>query len=153
MNTVKITKDQIIKAFIINSAFGVKVNINPKALYQVDSTKEPLTLISVDKIHYQVTVGDELSQISGCRIFDLKGNLTCKMYLRSMSTMTVDEKKEYEALCNNCLEGGYADYNIQTLDDSQVRFVTDWLYEHHFDSQGWIKLGLAEEAPISLYTE
>ena len=147
------TKAQIIKALIINSAYGVKVSINPKAFFQVDSAKEPLTLLGVDKIHNQVTVGDEYCQYNGCRIFDLKGNLICKMYLRSLSTMTDDEKKEYELLCSNCLEGGYADYNIRTLDDSQVIFVIDWLYEHHFDFQGWIKLGLAEEAPINLYTE
>ena len=58
-----------------------------------------------------------------------------KPYLRPMSSMTEEEKDEYDRLvmCNA----------------SWV--VDDWLNEHHFDYRGLIKKGLALEAPEGMY--
>ena len=57
------------------------------------------------------------------------------VYLRPMSSMTEEEKDEYDRLvmCNA----------------SWV--VDDWLNEHHFDYRGLIKKGLALEAPEGMY--
>ena len=57
------------------------------------------------------------------------------VYLRPMSSMTEEEKDEYDRLvmCNA----------------SWV--VDDWLNEHHFDYRGLIKKGLALEAPEGIY--
>ena len=74
-----------------------------------------------------------------------------KPYLRPMSSMTEEEKKEYDELCDNCLERDSVDYNISTLDRTQLVFVIDWLYEHHFDFRGFIEKGLALEAPEGIY--
>ena len=54
-----------------------------------------------------------------------------KPYLRPMSSMTEEEKKE-------CLK---------------ITFVeaTDWLNVHHFDYRGLIEKGLALEAPAGMY--
>ena len=54
-----------------------------------------------------------------------------KPYLRPMSSMTEEEKKE-------CLK---------------ITFVeaTDWLNSHHFDYRGLIEKGLALEAPAGMY--
>lgn len=54
-----------------------------------------------------------------------------KPYLRPMSSMTEEEKKE-------CLK---------------ITFVesTDWLNAHHFDYRGLIEKGLALEAPAGMY--
>lgn len=58
-----------------------------------------------------------------------------KPYLRPMSSMTEEEKDEYDRLvmCNA----------------SWV--VDDWLLVHHFDYRGLIEKGLALEAPEGMY--
>ena len=56
-------------------------------------------------------------------------------YLRPMSSMTEEERKEYE----EWLPDGYC---IDTF---------DWLNKHHFDYRGLIKKGLALEAPEGMY--
>lgn len=55
------------------------------------------------------------------------------LYLRPMSSMTKEEKKEL----NNVLEYQY--YS----DDSCMCESTDWLNAHHFDYRGLIDKGLA----------
>ena len=51
-------------------------------------------------------------------------------YLRPMSSMTEEEKEEYEATCGDWYE------TLETY---------DWLNEHHFDYRGLIEKGLAIE--------
>jgi len=58
-----------------------------------------------------------------------------KPYLRSMSSMTDEEKKEYfdvASVSNHCA-------------------AVDWLNSHHFDYRGLIPIGLALEAPKDMY--
>lgn len=74
-----------------------------------------------------------------------------KPYLRPLSSMTEEEKIEYNELLNNCEEQDRVDYNITILDDSMLFFVIDWLNEHHFDYRGLIPMGLALEAPEDMY--
>lgn len=62
-------------------------------------------------------------------------------YLRPMSSMTEEEKKEL----NNVLEFQY--YS----DDSCMCESTDWLNEHHFDYRNLIPKGLALEAKEGMY--
>ena len=64
----------------------------------------------------------------------------CKPYLRPMSSMTEDEKKEYHELCDSYC-GIYFD---------SVRSV-DWLNKKMFDYRGLIPMGLADEAPEGMY--
>lgn len=64
-----------------------------------------------------------------------------KPYLRPMSSMTEEEKKEL----NNVLEFQY--YS----DDSCMCESTDWLNAHHFDYRGLIPMGLALEASKDMY--
>lgn len=61
---------------------------------------------------------------------------TCKPYLRPMSSMTEEEKQEYEATCSDWYEtlGTY-----------------DWFIAHHFDYRGLIEKGLAIEAKEGMY--
>ena len=64
-----------------------------------------------------------------------------KPYLRPMSSMTEEERREFSTMCFESNELG----DIATLDAS------DWLNEHHFDYRGLIEKGLALEAPEDMY--
>ena len=59
-----------------------------------------------------------------------------KPYLRQMSSMTEDEKMEYE------------NARLDWYDDL---ITYDWLNAHHFDYRGLIEKGLALEAPEGMY--
>lgn len=74
-----------------------------------------------------------------------------KPYLRSMSTMTEDEKREFEAL----------GWRVDELDDNSpwahngdidsIYKGLEWLRAHFFDYLGLIEKGLALEAPKDMY--
>jgi hypothetical protein len=71
-------------------------------------------------------------------------------YLCPLSSMTSDEKKEFNSLMNKVEErcinaygkGGY------TLAFTELN---DWLNSHHFDYRGLIEKDLALEAPKGMY--
>lgn len=65
----------------------------------------------------------------------------CKPFLRPMSSMTEEEKKEFQEYVFESNEIG----DIVTLDAS------DWLNKKMFDYRGLIPMGLALEAPEDMY--
>ena len=66
-----------------------------------------------------------------------------KPYLRPMSSMTEDEKIEWDA--------EYA-YNSKSYEyEEYLSKMIDWLNAHHFDYRGLIERGLALEAPKDMY--
>ena len=80
-----------------------------------------------------------------------------KPYLRPMSSMTDEEKKELLQISN-------FDSDIDEIYDSFIHFIErnlidiadianfiDWLNAHHFDYRGFIEKGLALEAPKGMY--
>lgn len=69
----------------------------------------------------------------------------CKPYLRTMSSMTEDEKKNYVLLSNHCIITSIGFVCIE------AQILIDWLNEHHFDYRGLIRKGLALEAPEDMY--
>jgi len=74
----------------------------------------------------------------------------CKPYLRPMSSMTEEEKKEFNSLINSveerCINAyGKGGYTLAFIE------VNDWLNAHHFDYRGLIERGLAIEAPNDMY--
>lgn len=77
--------------------------------------------------------------------FDECGELkNCKPYLRPMSSMTEEEKKEY---CD--LQDKFLCSSQYPVTDAYDLF--DWLNAHHFDYRGLIEKGLALEAPEGMY--
>ena len=60
-------------------------------------------------------------------------------YLRPMSSMTEEERKEYQAFFN---------YDGVEYPEEYI----DWLNAHHFDYRGLIEKGLALEAPEGMYS-
>ena len=63
-----------------------------------------------------------------------------KPYLRPMSSMTPDERFEYDELNHFYTKG--LTFNVDEI---------DWLIAHHFDYRGLIPMGLALEAPEGMY--
>lgn len=76
-----------------------------------------------------------LNQIGGFKILP---------YLRPMSSMTIEERFEYNGLCNET-----ADFNWEIISHQ----IYDWLNAHHFDYRGLIKKGWALPAPEGMYNE
>lgn len=66
--------------------------------------------------------------------------ISIKPYLRPMSSMTEEEKEDY----NSKFEG--RDFSWEVYYGS-----TDWLNKHHFDHRGLIEMWLALKAPEDLY--
>ena len=66
-----------------------------------------------------------------------------KPYLRPMSSMTEEERKEYAKLLFADLGGVYEDYYK----------ALDYLHSIHVDYRGLIPKGLALEAPENMYKE
>ena len=95
---------------------------------------------------------EELKELSDLYIWWITKAQDCeiKPYLRPMSSMTEEEKKEFSSLINKVEErcinaygkGGYTFAFIE---------VNDWLNAHHFDYRGLIPMGLALEAPEGMY--
>ena len=70
-----------------------------------------------------------------------------KPYLRPMSSMTPDERKEYDKLIANCL------YDAEAYFFENYNRLYDWLLAHHFDYRNLIEKGLALEAPEGMYKQ
>lgn len=68
-----------------------------------------------------------------------------KPYLRPMSSMTEEEKEEFENLLEGIVDG------IERWDKPDLCEEYDWLNSHHFDYRGLIEKGLALEAPEEMY--
>lgn len=85
-----------------------------------------------------------------------------KPYLRTMSSMTKEEKEELESISsfyfNNALDAQIQEsLKGENKDGSRIleyvacTKVTDWLLEHHFDINGLVEKGLAIEATEEMY--
>ena len=78
-----------------------------------------------------------------------------KPYLRPLSSMTEEEKREYFSFI-----GGKrpfdCDFSVYPIEykfiyEHDINSYIDWLNAHHFDYRGLIKKGLALEAPKGMY--
>ena len=67
-----------------------------------------------------------------------------KPYLRPMSSMTKEEREEYDSKRKHICD----DYNRYCFDTIES---IDWLNAHHFDYRGLIEKGLALVAPEGMY--
>ena len=66
-------------------------------------------------------------------------------YLRPMSSMTKEERKEYNEYTFHGASIG------SILNTATAYELIDWLNKHHFDYRGLIEKGLALEAPEGMY--
>lgn len=95
----------------------------------------------------------------------------CLLYLRPMSSMTKDEKKELLTLLAGKDAIGYFqvensgitntdkhtqfgpgwEYHWLNFSNENISLYVDWLNAHYFDYRGLIEKGLAFEAPEGMY--
>ena len=84
-----------------------------------------------------------------CDFMQTVDNVIRKPYLRPMSSMTEEEKREiYNWLVENDVD--YFDFSKLRLDEIIISFdsswlLVNWLNAHHFDYNGLIPKGLAIE--------
>ena len=72
----------------------------------------------------------------------LEHDFEWKSYLRPMSSMTEEEKKEFNKVV-------FESQNINGI--SASTYVSDWLISKQFDVRGLIPKGIALEAPEGMY--
>jgi len=118
---------------------GTKIEMRPNPIWMVDTLMEEVRLFA-----------DEPWQ----PIYSVRP------YLRPMSSMTEEEKKEF---CEKfeCAEvnpayfgyseGGTLEDYISPISFNLIDLVIDWLIEHKFDFRGLILMGLALEAKEGMY--
>lgn len=74
-------------------------------------------------------------------------------YLRPMSSMTEEERKEYEGFIihREHVNAWGQEWDIDCFSFNSVPRLINWLNAHHFDYRGLIPRGSALEAPEGMY--
>lgn len=111
-------KDLLLKDLAARLPYSVKCNVNGKVR----------TLTGID--------------IYGCRFEESDAfygwnSEDIKPFLRPMSSMTEEEKKEYELLANHCIVTSIGFIHLEAAP------LIDWLNAHHFDYRNLVEKGLA----------
>lgn len=123
-------KELLIKEIGARLPYGVKVWTRFK------DKKVPLNIFSINTRGW-IGFWETDSQLDYLYVTD------CRLYLRSMSSMTEKEREEYNKLHEELKEG--------KIRDSKFSDYNKWLYSHHFDYNDLIEKGLAIEAPKGMY--
>ena len=100
-------------------------------VFQDLSARLPYEVIVQEPDYYEAP----LSIVTLSEVF--YDGLDIKPYLRSMSSMTDEEKEVFEDIKYKAVSTHYSEI--------------DWLNAHHFDYRGLIEKGLALEAPKDMY--
>ena len=118
-------KELLLKDLCARIPYGVKVSARYTGTNELyDGIIEGMTYIDIENIEYFV-------QFTDSRCPYRCGATEARPYLRPMSSMTEEEREEYDKTFD-------WDYSIQGT-------PFDWLNAHHFDYRGLIEKGLAIE--------
>ena len=128
-------KQQLLKDICARLPYGVKVCY----VTLPDSMPKAWDLIGMPAPHLADIIVEGKYRFAAC---DVEENI--RPYLRPMSSMTEEEKEEYDAL-------RYEHWHSHISEDNCCR-ILDWLNKHHFDYRGLIEKGLAIEAPEGMYS-
>lgn len=131
-------KDLLLKDLCARLPYGTKVK------YPLDD--EPYTLLSINWNKEIVVIG---FMMDGMYVTSKQKLVDIKPYLRPMSSMTEEEKKEYQSLCEIHTDHDADDNVTYYYFDTIESF--DWLNKKMFDYRGLIEKGLAIEAPEGMY--
>lgn len=133
-------KDLLLKDLFSRISYGVKVQNNSYKTTSVNTIEGFDGNVFIMKETYELlNFNTNISTVK-----NVTGYIhQIKPYLRSMSSMTMDEEKEYFSFYffeNNCFNNTIGAYKL-----------LDWLNAHHFDYKGLIEKGLALQAPDGMY--
>ena len=94
------------------------------------------------------TYGYSLTLNTWCINEFVANKAVVKPYLRPMSSMTEEERKEYEGFIihREHVNAQGQEWDINCFSFDTVPSLIDWLNSHHFDYRGLIEKGLAIEA-------
>ena len=140
-------KKLLLKDLCARIPYGVKVSARYTGTNELyDGIIEGITYIDIENIEYSV-------QFTDSRCPYRCGATEARPYLRPMSSMTGDEKRE---LTSNAIklemEFLSTKSNGPSLSSiSSSLYEIDWLNAHHFDYRGLIEKGLALKAPEEMY--
>ena len=142
-------KDLLLKDLSARLPYGVKF-LRESWIYEWDQELSVIEVLEdIDKDGY----------INNTKVYTVED---IKPYLRSMSSMTEDEREELEHLSEEYF-GKALDKQIQESLSSSNRneseileyiassVIVDWLNAHHFDYRGLIGKGLALESKEGMY--
>ena len=147
MNITQEDKDLLLRYLSMALPYGLK-------LKKCNEDNRAIELYSINLEHETIQYWNYKSsslQIGGCGHLVRYDKLQFKPYLRPLSSMTEEEKKEYRKTqitkwvkSVDCTNGGYYEHR-----DTLKTF--DWLNAHHFDYRGLIDKGLAIAASEGIY--
>lgn len=83
----------------------------------------------------------------------IEGFIWFRPYLRPMSSMTEEERKEYKGFIvhREHVNAQGQEWDIDCFCFGSVSRLIDWLNAHHFDYRNLIEKNLALEAPSGMY--
>ena len=140
-------KQLLLKDLCGRLSYGTEISL-------VDGTSGMITSISIVLHGTFVTVYFNRDNVEDVSLEDIKP------YLRSMSSMTKEEKKELSAryvweITSGKIQiryhsEGYWDNDTECQTEEYL-WLFDWLNAHHFDYRGLTEKELALEAPEGMY--
>ena len=142
----KVEKELLVKDLCCRLPYGVICHYNcvipcDRRLIEKTNARDVLKgIMPMPDGHIGFVVGID-------KVDALEGDI--KPYLRPMSSMTEEEKKEFQAC--HCVYELHPDFQPMMCNLANELNMFDWLNAHHFDHRHLIEKGLAIEAPEGMY--
>lgn len=134
-------KESLLRYLCMALSYGLKVWYK---YYSENVTEKFAT--SIRLVDEKIALSSNFNREGDWYLIEEANELLIKPYLRSMSSMTEEEKKEFDGFCvidefawKGNAEIGYKNQAIIMSD------AINWLLEKHFDFMGLIPMGLAIE--------
>lgn len=138
-------KQLVLEDLCARLLYGIKFTLSNDNIY----TMKGIDLIVTDEGNWEYAV-----TAKGIEPIEIE---YIKPYLRPMSSMTEEERKEVETLIKDNRPNPYGEINNKDMDNLLLsvsvtsNVLIDYLNAHHFDYRSLIKKGLALEASEEMY--